>query len=279
MKCFYHSGDLDGHCAGAILKKRFPDAEIIGYNYFYQIDKSVGKIIKDEPVIFADITPVPEHLKVVMSLTSDITIIDHHSSSLDDLNQAGLSFPGIVKPGGIGACVLTWQWCFPELEVPLGVRYIGEYDDWQRTPENIYFHFGIRTFSTFPGAFIWDDVLNNKLNVIDKLVTTGNNVSNYLFPWYKKLIRSYGIEGSIDGHSTLFINQPNVDSSIFDSVDGSFDYYIRAVFGKSLEWLISITTDRNDLDVSEIARKYGGGGRKKTAGFRVKSIKEFFTPN
>lgn len=279
MKCFYHSGDLDGHCAGAILKKRFPDAEIIGYNYFYQIDKSVGKIIKDEPVIFADITPVPEHLKVVMSLTSDITIIDHHSSSLDDLNQAGLSFPGIVKPGGIGACVLTWQWCFPELEVPLGVRYIGEYDDWQRTPENIYFHFGIRTFSTFPGAFIWDDVLSNKLNVIDNLASIGKNVSSYILPWYKKLIRSYGIEGTVEGRSALFINQPNVDSSIFDSVDGSFDYYIRGVYGKDLEWLISITTDRNDLDVSEIARKYGGGGRKKTAGFRVKSIEEFFTPN
>ena len=32
---------------------------------------------------------------------------------------------------------------------------------------------------------------------------------------------------------------------------------------------VSLYTDRNDVDVSEIAKAYGGGGHKKAAGFRV----------
>jgi len=33
MKCFYHSVDLDGHCSGAIVKRAYPDCEMIGINY------------------------------------------------------------------------------------------------------------------------------------------------------------------------------------------------------------------------------------------------------
>ena len=33
MKCFFHSVDLDGHCSGAIVKKAYPECEMIGINY------------------------------------------------------------------------------------------------------------------------------------------------------------------------------------------------------------------------------------------------------
>jgi len=31
--CFYHSADLDGHCSGAIVRKVFPQAQLVGANY------------------------------------------------------------------------------------------------------------------------------------------------------------------------------------------------------------------------------------------------------
>ena len=33
IKCFYHLADLDGHCSGAIVKYKYPDAELFGINY------------------------------------------------------------------------------------------------------------------------------------------------------------------------------------------------------------------------------------------------------
>lgn len=33
MKCFYHSGDFDGICSGAIIKYKYPDCEMFGIDY------------------------------------------------------------------------------------------------------------------------------------------------------------------------------------------------------------------------------------------------------
>ena len=30
MKCYYHSADLDGHCSGEIVRRRYPECQMIG---------------------------------------------------------------------------------------------------------------------------------------------------------------------------------------------------------------------------------------------------------
>ena len=78
--------------------------------------------------------------------------------------------------------------------------------------------------------------------------------------------------------TAVFINQANVDASVFDDIKGVFDVYIRAIYGKNLCWLVTITTNRDDLDVSKLARKYGGNGHRKSAGFAIDDIFDFFKP-
>ena len=55
-----------------------------------------------------------------------------------------------------------------------------------------------------------------------------------------------------------------------------YDLYIRGTFGKSRRWTISITTDRDDINVGLIAKDYEGGGHKKSAGMIVNELADFF---
>jgi len=49
MYCIYHSRDNDGYCSGAIVKKKYPDVILIGYDYGQTIP--FDQIKKNEPVI------------------------------------------------------------------------------------------------------------------------------------------------------------------------------------------------------------------------------------
>ena len=55
----YHSKDLDGFCSGAIIKKKYPEAEMIGYDYGQDTDEIIEKVRSyktDVKVIMADVS-------------------------------------------------------------------------------------------------------------------------------------------------------------------------------------------------------------------------------
>jgi len=281
---FHHGSDNDGRCCGAILHRRFPEAEIISYNYFYDYEKSFGRVFKDAKVVFADITPTMENLKRLLEVTTFITVFDHHESSFDDLQAAGLTFPGKQIRSGPGACKLVWEH-YSQKPLPTVVRCIAEYDNWERTQENKMVHFGMLTFNTFPTNWIWDKVLDEDLYTVEKIKNIGKSTLSYLVPWYKRQVKSYAIKGIVDAAiagtdhpcSAILINQGGVDSSIFDSLTEKYDLYFRVTFGKSRKWSVSVTTDRDDIDVIYLARQFEGGGHAKSSGFITDDLEQFFT--
>lgn len=289
MKIFHHSSDLDGRACGAILSRKFPKAEVIAYAYWYNPANTIERIEPDEPVIFADITPNMETLRRVFEITKDVTIIDHHATSFDDLVKEGLidQVQGIQTRDGIGACALVWEWCHSTAQqkspVPFGIQCIAEYDDWQRKEANVHFQFGIQTFNTFPTNWIWDKIINDDREFVSGVLTRGRHVWAWVSNWYRQVIRSYMIRGTVEHggktYSAVFINQGRVDSAIFDSLEEKFDLYIRGTFGRARRWTISLTTDRDDIDVGLIAKDYEGGGRAKTAGMIVTELTDFFQPS
>ncbi|HEY7374546.1 MAG TPA: DHHA1 domain-containing protein, partial [Polyangia bacterium] len=81
-----------------------------------------------------------------------------------------------------------------------------------------------------------------------------------------------------DGHSVLCVNAPQVDVSElghalaqgelfavawWQQADGMFQYSLRSIGG---------------FDVSEVAKRYGGGGHKNAAGFQSPTMLSLVTP-
>lgn len=56
MVGIYHSRDLDGYACGAIIKKKYPEATLIGFDYGQGLQKLLDLISRDDEVIMADVS-------------------------------------------------------------------------------------------------------------------------------------------------------------------------------------------------------------------------------
>ena len=279
MKIFYHNSDLDGKCSAAIVCRKYPKATIVGYNYYYEHNRAFSGIQQNEELIFVDITPSVESLRVLLQTTPNITILDHHKTSISSLAEANLVFPGKLDDTGLGACKLVWEYYYPEHPLPKSVLWIAEHDVWKNTPTNKFFHFGLGLQNTYPTNPTWDKLFDDHHPIIEQVLEAGKIIQTYLVHWYKTLVKVYGIPGKIrhlGTYSAMVLNQGAVNSFVFDSVITQYDVFVRVVKGKDDGWRCSITTEKDDIDVSEIAKKFGGGGHKKAAGFRVDKLEDFF---
>jgi nanoRNase/pAp phosphatase (c-di-AMP/oligoRNAs hydrolase) len=58
---------------------------------------------------------------------------------------------------------------------------------------------------------------------------------------------------------------------MFDTVEEDYDIMMPFVFdGK--RWTVSLYTKKKDIDVSELAKKHGGGGHRQAAGFQCDQL-------
>ena len=278
--CIYHSADHDGKASGAIVKRKYPDVKLVGWDYGIPIPWD--KINKADEVILVDLTLQPHKNMIKLASEKKLTWIDHHASSVKCYNNNDI--PGtIVFESGIGACVVTWKHYFPNEEVPYGIQLLGEHDVYNHNDDcSMPFEYGLRSYNTNPNSDIWEKVFTNKLSgdifgptdFVDMLVREGHVILKYTESNFSFLAKSYAYDKEIDGFKFLVANNPHRTSQYFDSLwdeekyDGVLSY-----FWNGLVWKISIYTCRDDVDLSKLAEKYGGGGHKKAAGFETNNIK------
>lgn len=148
MKCFFHSQDLDGHCAGAIVKSRFPECEMIGINYGETPDLEV---ICGEDIIMVDFSFQPDWMKEIADCAKSLTWIDHHKTALEDAAGQGYdSLPGLREIGKAG-CELAWEYFYPALEMPEAVYLLGRYDVWDHSDYRVLpFQYRMRMENLLP---------------------------------------------------------------------------------------------------------------------------------
>jgi oligoribonuclease NrnB/cAMP/cGMP phosphodiesterase (DHH superfamily) len=301
MIVFYHNADMDGICSAAILHQRYPDAELFGINYG---DKFPWDKVQDEEVWMVDFSlqPFGDMVRLQREAKS-LVWIDHHASAIgarDDwlvVDEGNPTFQGVQK-SGIGACALVWLYLFhdhPELPEP--VRLLAEYDVWNHKNEKtLPFQYGIRLFDGFrdPDSPEWREMLDREEGEemwVEDCVRDGYAVIKYLETDNAEKARTLCFEhllpvnikevdgdgGLVDGYwlKCIAANFGPTNSKFFDSVLDPEKHEAMLLYSwRKTHWVISLYSDREDVDVSEVAKAYGGGGHKGAAGFQVQSLKE-----
>lgn len=271
MKCFYHN-DMDGKCAGAIVYKYFcgdenkfqEESEFICMDYRKSFPFDIIK--PNETVVIVDYALENEgDFDKLKNITTNIIWIDHHKTSIEKHKNVDIIGS---RQNGVAACVLTWKYFYPNKEVPLIVDMLGSYDIWDfsKYGEDLnYIQSGIRLYSHEPNNKIWDYWLDNKF--IEDILLDGKTISDYRKISNENLVKYYSFFSDFEGYKTICCNAVSNNSQLFDSVKEDFD--IMAVFSYDGNlWKVSLFT-KKDIDVGEIAKKYGGGGHMKAAGFNI----------
>lgn len=277
MKCFHHC-DIDGRAAGAVVAK-------FENNYdpgnFFEVDYvqtlPLDKISKGEKVYFVDYSfseSTVDVLKKIIEITEDIIWIDHHKSSRDmlDKHPEFKTIPGMVHIGISGAA-LTYMYLYHEFyeRIPKILQYVSDYDCFHlKLPDVMQFKYGIESVNHGPLADLWVRALDVNYGILEDLISRGEIVKSYHDNQCRDVRDQFAYEADVDGYTALIVNRDG-NSSLFGDKFSQYDVCIRWTFNGE-RYVYSIFTSKPDIDVSEIAKKRGGGGHKQAAGFSSEEL-------
>ena len=147
MLCIYHIADHDGKGSGAIVKRVFPEAELLGLNHDMEIPYDI--IAQHDKIVVCDFA-LPVDFMFELSEKIDFTWIDHHASVIDQYNAEILKGKKEIKGVrrvGQAAIELCWQYFYPDNPVPLGVELLAKNDLFDlRDPRVRPFEFAMQSF-------------------------------------------------------------------------------------------------------------------------------------
>jgi len=269
---------MDGKCAGAIVYKFYKrdrdytkeigeECEFIRIDY--RDDFPFSSIRPGETIVIVDFSLQKEsEFQKLLGITDNVVWIDHHKTAIE--KHGNLNIRGI-RQDGIAGCELTWRFFYPTVKMPDVVSLLGDYDIWafKYGDATNKLQTGIRLYNTSPNSEEWIRWLAPDYIPVEEL-GRGEISLQYRTNYYAGLVKSWSFFTELEGYRVIACNAGSVSSQLFDSVVEDYDIMAPFCFdGK--QWTVSLYT-KKDIDVSEIAKKYGGGGHKKAAGFQCKEL-------
>jgi hypothetical protein len=278
---FFHKRDLDGQCSGALariwLESLGLKFRICPIDYGDPFDFTFKS---DDVVYFLDWTLQPVERSLELAKTCRLIVLDHHKTSADLVGKVG----GIVKPDNSEAgCQLVAQYFFPIRNFPW-VDLLGTYDTWQQgenwETDVLPFQFGMRVEETDPttdvGMKVWRDFYNSEQWLVEDLVRLIQHNGRTLIAFErKKNVENMqnAFEFTFEGLRALALIGSGVGSGQFDSRFDPAEHDIMMSINniRNEHWRVSMYTTK-DLDLSVLAKKWGGGGHARACGFQVTDI-------
>jgi oligoribonuclease NrnB/cAMP/cGMP phosphodiesterase (DHH superfamily) len=278
MICIYHSRDLDGWMSAAIVKLKYPNVKLKGYDY--------GDVLidfADDEVILVDISLPPSAMRE-LGYSHNVTWIDHHVSAIrDSVTNAYTIYKGLRDPL-FAACELTWKYFFPEDPMPEIVRLLGRYDCFghKGTAEEqkvLEFQYGARAVISNP-----DDAYSMLIEctrtkeseywflqaqvVVGNIHELGRGIYKYLCT---EAQQTYAKRFTVmfDRYKFAMVNQER-----FNPINFGIDYHkdgyegFACVWFQKGKWMYSLYNDNGKVDCSDICKSRGGGGHKGASGFQ-----------
>jgi oligoribonuclease NrnB/cAMP/cGMP phosphodiesterase (DHH superfamily) len=280
MDIIYSHGHCpDGFVAAMIAKRRYPEAEVIfldhGADHTENLKKAEGK-----DVLMLDFSlRTREANDELAASTRSFQILDHHKSAREVLEGASYAIFD-MKRSGAG---LAWDYLFGKESCPFEVGnprpwyvdYVEDRDLWNWKLENS------REVCAYLGTLEFEFEKWEFLDKIDPYTAflrgTGAkaHIDHYIREAVKQTQRGMLDKNLVGVLNVPYLNCSEVGNAIavelaehakkydwpgsysltwFERGDGMIQFSLRSI---------------GDFDVSEVAKKYGGGGHRNAAGFQV----------
>lgn len=285
----YHSADYDGIFCREIAKKFLGEegVEYIGWNF----GDPLVPFVPDRFYYVLDLSPDCFEIfgTLPVALVKNCIWIDHHKTSIEKWNQ---NIPG-YRIDGVAACRLAWQWftlceriqpppftkeefvCRKVLE-PLAVRLVGEYDIWDnRDPDAETFQYALRCSNDYDES-LQSLLTPNAVVLIEEMLKQGLVAQDYVQRNDASICKSLTWLMEWEGLKFLCVNHARFNALLFaakDVPETGHDALLGFKFD-GRQWAVSLyhAKHRTDLDLSEIAKKHGGGGHRGACGFTCKTL-------
>jgi len=165
----------------------------------------------------------------------------------------------------------VWKYIYSKRDIPYAVALLAEYDVGDHSnPDTLPFQYGLRIENTLPESNIWSVLLEEEYTVssVNNTLEDGKAIIAYNSQSDERYARRTYFVTLFEGYSCVAINKALTNSLLFESI--KFDKDIMIAFcwnGKNSCWVVTLYTDKEEIDVSVLAKRHGGGGHKGAAGF------------
>ena len=292
MKCFYHD-DPDGICAGYWVASNVIINDTAYYNdraEFYKINylkKFPLEIIRpNEQVYIVDYSITPNEMRKLLRITDNITWIDHHKTAIEKYANFEHNIRGI-RYDGFAACMLTY--CYLKhmtlggdgdiksfdismtSDAPLFTKLIADSDvfDFKYGDDTRHFFSAFSAYNFNPLSDKWNN-FKNVNNYEKKMIEEGKAIALHEKAFANNYIKRLGFETFFEGYKCFAINLGYSGIDFFDDLpEEVYDIFISFAFNGT-QYVVSMYS--NTVDVSLIAKKYGGGGHKMASGFQCENL-------
>lgn len=284
--CVMHSRDNDGFCSGAVMNRYFPNAKMIGYDYGQPIPQEVLDAENADLLVVADVSfQMKDFAMLSTKYNLGILWIDHHVSAFKDYESFFTDKSDVnieyIYDDKISACEACWTYFFPEQAVPMVVNLLGIYDTFRKGEplwNNAYnFQFGMKAicngFYSFPkGLLEYSDDFSVEKQ-IDMMISNGITILGYQEKMNQANCIKNAFEINLDGYRAICMNDVSHMSMALKSAYNPEKHDVMVMFYRNKSgYCVSIYTDKDDIDCSQIAKSHGGGGHRKAAGFNTNNL-------
>lgn len=277
--CIYHGNCADGFGAAWAVRKALGAENVEFHAGVYQ---SPPPDVTDRDVIMVDFSYKRDVVAEMAGKARRVLILDHHKSALEDLADAFLSADGAGftydrynrhHAGGVivyfdmnrSGAGIAWDFFHPGKPRPALIDHIEDRDLWRFTLEGTR-EIQANVFS-YPYDFdVWDRLMESDVSA---LRSDGAAIERKHFKDIREFIDAAGYRAVLAGHEVPFLNAPYFWSSDAGHIMAKGESFAACYWDTPGGRVFSLRSADDGMDVSEIAKQFGGGGHKHASGFKV----------
>ncbi|MGM0577779.1 MAG: DHHA1 domain-containing protein [Myxococcota bacterium] len=251
----FHDGCPDGFCAAWVARKRFPDAELAGWRHGDDPPDVTGR-----DVWIVDFAFSRRATRTMAQQASSLRILDHHATARDDLGDLPYATFDMERSG----CGLAWDTLFPDEPRPWLVDYVEDRDLWRwALPDSREVN---AAMETLPDDFdAWDAVLAGGP---EGLVARGRAILDWKAVHVEHLARRAG-RRRMAGHDVPVVNAALLQSELGNALSEGEPFAVMWTEGEDGSRSYSLRSRPGGVHVGDVAKRFGGGGHPRAAGFSM----------
>lgn len=259
----YHKDCNDGFAAAWVARKVHPNAQ-----FHPAAHGTPPPDVKNRDVILLDFAYKREVMLDIKKAAKSVLVLDHHKTAADNLKGLDFCHFDMSKSGA----TMSWDY-FVGGERPWLVAYTEDRDlDRFVLPFSREINAAIE--SHHMDFNLWDklDKLYTKAGVTNStLVAEGASILRYQDQLLNVII-DHAREVELDGHRILAANTSCIFGQAATRLAKTETFGLAWYLREDGKFIHSLRSRPDGIDVSEIAKRHGGGGHVHSAGFETDTM-------
>ena len=267
IMCIYHGNCIDGFTAAWVVRQALvingkQDVEFVAGYY-----QTTPPDVTDKIVYMVDFSYKSPVMKELLAKAKRLVHIDHHTSAITDMDsvEADNLERFYARENEASGAMLAWQYFFPKVSTPALIEHIDDRDRWQFKLDGTR-EVNAVAFSYDYSFANWDLMIDTP---IEELKVEGRAILRRHNKDVKELSSVVVRKMMIDNYVVPVANVPYQYGSELCNILCQGEPFAAYYYDKPGGREFGLRSSEDGIDVSEIAKKFGGGGHKNASGFRV----------